>query len=377
MKKTLAALAVLGAFSGAAFAQSNVQVYGLVDGGLQFINPSVDALDSTFGLASGQQSGSRFGLKGSEDLGNGLKAVFQLENGFNMDDGKLGQGGRLFGREASLGLAGKFGSLTWGRFGSLGSGTGSQDMLGNMDPFSTGFMDAGIQATQAFTSLRVDNSVAFKTNVYSGFQAGLMYSFAVDGQEVADADKNNRLTGLAATYTVGKLWAGLSYEMVEFADATPAKEDDKVLKFGVNYDFGMVKPMFSYSRAEGAQKIGDFSLAGTGVKSDAYMIGATAPIMGGKLMASYQMLDIDDQGVKAGRDVFSVGYDYPFSKRTNLYAVYSYSKGDDMLDENGYKGAKAADPAKPTAIEKAAIDLDSGIATANRSVVQIGLRHKF
>lgn len=368
MKKTLAALAVLGAFSGAAFAQSNVQVYGLVDGGLQFVNPSVDGQESTFGLASGQQSGSRFGLKGSEDLGNGLKAVFQLENGFNMDDGKLGQPdankvGRLFGREASLGLAGKFGSLTWGRFGSLGSGTGSQDMLGNMDPFSTGFMDAGLQATQAFTSLRVDNSVAFKTNVYSGFQAGLMYSFAVDGQEVADADNNKRLTGLAATYTVGKLWTGLSYEMVEQAAGSANAEDDKVLKFGVNYDFGMVKPMFSYSRAEGAQKIGDFSLAGTGVKSDAYMIGATAPIMGGKLMASYQMLDIDDNGVKAGRDVFSVGYDYPMSKRTNLYGVYSYSTGDDLLDENNFAAADAAGK--------------SAINTANRSVLQVGLRHKF
>lgn len=360
MKKTLAALAVLGAFSGAAFAQ-NVQVYGLVDGGLEFVNSSVDGVDSKFGVQSGMQSGSRFGLKGSENLGNGIKAVFQLENGFNMDDGKQAQGGRLFGRESRLGLEGGFGSMNWGRFGSLGSGTGSQDMMGPMDPFSTGFMDAGLQGSQAWTSLRVDNAVAYKTPVLSGFQAGLMYSFNTDGQEVAGNDNNNRLAGVAATYTLGKLWTGLSYETLTFNK--DSMEDDKVLKFGVTYDFGMITPMFSYSRAEGAQKFGDLNFAGSGIKSDAYMIGATAPVLGGKVMASYQLLDADDQGVKFSRDVFSLGYDYPFSKRTNLYGVFSYSKGDDAFDKNLYSVASAA---QKTAIE-----------VANRSVFQVGLRHKF
>ena len=105
MKKTLAALAVLGAFAGSAMA-ADVTVYGIVDVGVKYVHSDPDdstkATTDSFTMAAGNQSGNRFGLKGVEDLGNGYKVGFKLENGVSTDDGTLGQDGRLFGREAAL-----------------------------------------------------------------------------------------------------------------------------------------------------------------------------------------------------------------------------------------------------------------------------------
>ena len=101
MKKTLIALATMGAMAGSAFA-ADVQLYGLVDYGFNFESQDLgsDDFDSNnFTMKSGMNSGSRFGLKGTEDLGNGLKVGFVLENGFNADDGTMDNNSRLFGRE--------------------------------------------------------------------------------------------------------------------------------------------------------------------------------------------------------------------------------------------------------------------------------------
>ena len=106
MKKTLAALAVMGAFGATSAFAADVTLYGLVDYGFNYQHidgdqPGVDAADN-FKMMSGQNSGSRFGLKGTEDLGNGLKVIFQLENGFNGDDGTFNTDGKLFDRQATL-----------------------------------------------------------------------------------------------------------------------------------------------------------------------------------------------------------------------------------------------------------------------------------
>ena len=122
MKKTLAALAVLGAFAGSAMA-ADVTLYGALDTGFEYIhtkNPGEKAVD-TFDMQTGWDTGNRWGLKGSEDLGNGYKVSFKLESGFNGDDGTMGQGSRLFGREAGLTLSGPFGSIAFGRFGGISS----------------------------------------------------------------------------------------------------------------------------------------------------------------------------------------------------------------------------------------------------------------
>lgn len=130
MKKTLAALAVLGAFAGTA-AAADVNLYGVVDTGLAYTYKNTElgmsdnrlyvgknGSENQFGMQSGYNSGSRFGLKGTEDLGNGLQIGFKLENGFSSDDGNFKYENRLFGREASLSLISEFGTFSFGRMGA-------------------------------------------------------------------------------------------------------------------------------------------------------------------------------------------------------------------------------------------------------------------
>ena len=130
MKKTLAAGAVLGAFAGSAVA-ADVTLYGLVDYSVRYQNLDADmaGVDKTnkVDMKSGANSGSRFGLKGTEDLGNGVKVGFVLENGFDADTGALGdkKGNRLFDREAQLFVDGSFGRVSFGRVGQLASANGS------------------------------------------------------------------------------------------------------------------------------------------------------------------------------------------------------------------------------------------------------------
>jgi predicted porin len=114
MKKMILAAALAAAFSSAAYAQTNVTMYGIVDAGIAY-KKNGNPAGNTVSMESGQQSGSRLGFKGREDLGGGLAAIFTLESGFNIDDGKLGQGGRLFGRQAWVGMSGGFGSVKLGR----------------------------------------------------------------------------------------------------------------------------------------------------------------------------------------------------------------------------------------------------------------------
>lgn len=122
MKKSLLVMAVLGAFGASAMA-ADVTVYGIVDLGLKFSRVDTDVAgtdaENKLEMASGGQSGSRFGIKGSEDLGNGMTVGFSLENGFSADDGSLGNSGRLFGREALVYLNGSFGEVAFGRMGQL------------------------------------------------------------------------------------------------------------------------------------------------------------------------------------------------------------------------------------------------------------------
>lgn len=133
MKKTLAAVAVLGAFAGSALA-ADVQLYGLVDTGFQYLSADVDRngfdSENKFSMESGMQSGSRFGIKGTEDLGNGLTVGFILENQFKSDSGALENEDSFFHREASLFLQGGFGKVAFGRMGSINGGTSSWGKYG-------------------------------------------------------------------------------------------------------------------------------------------------------------------------------------------------------------------------------------------------------
>lgn len=247
-KKSMAALAVLSLSAGLASA-SEVTLYGIVDNGLLYKHSKVETngvstKTDSFALESGISSPSRFGIKGSEDLGNGMTVSFKLENGFNADDGSFGDD-RLFNRESSLTLSGDFGKLSFGRMGAIGSAAGDFDAA-----FAIGdAFDGGDGDVFGFaTSDRYDNMVTYQTPSFSGFQATVQYSLnesSVDNTKRENSSQVDRYLGLALTAELGALQGVLAYETQNYASfgdkAQANTEDGQVVYLGGNYDFEVAK----------------------------------------------------------------------------------------------------------------------------------------
>ena len=365
MKKNLIALAIFGAFSGAALAQSNVTLYGIVDVNFQYNDPDASGASSTRGINSGHQSGSRWGVRGSEALSPNLNAVFTLEGGYAVDTGTQLQGGRLFGRQAWAGLSGGWGTLVAGRVATFSSGTGSFDMFGNTDPFLTGFGDSSLGST--FTSagaLRLDNSVLYQSPTFGGFKFGAGYSFNGNGAEGAGSGNNNRVWFLGANFARGPFFAAITYDVIDLNDAgiggsatTPRvganASDQKHLQIGATFDLKFLKLHGAYAKEDNVYL--DVGLAvrpDAGADADSWMAGVTVPLLGGALLGSYQKRDGDSTGVcfiasttaacpavsfanvQGERDVWAIGYTYPLSRRTNLYINFSDSDGEGVFNNS-------------------------------------------
>lgn len=373
MKKTLAALAVLGAFAGTA-AAADVTLYGIVDLGLNYQYQKVDGQDATntFKEYSGQNSGSRFGLKGVEDLGNGMKVGFQLENGFTADDGKLGQGNRLFGREARVYAQGAFGELAFGRMGALSSGLGTYN-LAKGAAFGTGWGDVtGAKGTlwALGDRDRMDNTVTYVTPSFAGFKAYAQYSFSVDGQETAGNEKQNkRYAGLGLAYNQGALATSLVVDSVLNNSASTNTKDSLGVQLNASYDCGVVKPFFQAMYGKHENKMGatiatlQTYVDGThtygadeGLDGYSLNLGATAPVLGGTAYFQVAYLDAEtssdivvDNTDKIGADITNYGvaaaYSYPLSKRTKVYtfAGYNESKYEVKSDFDGDIKVKSAE----------------------------------
>ena len=241
MKKSLTALAVLGVFAGSAMA-ADVTLYGAIDTGLEYIhNKTTDfAGDSVkedkFDMQNGWDTPSRWGLKGSEDLGNGYKVSFKLESGFSSDDGTMNQSGRLFGREAGLTLSGPFGSVAFGRFGGISSSAGTYDMLGYVESFDGGDGDVwGFAASE-----RYDNMVVYQTPRFAGLQGTVQYSFKTDtkAEEYSGAEGTSdakRYASIGLTGEYGPAQFAVGYELtkygVENGTRQLPKDDGQVTSF--------------------------------------------------------------------------------------------------------------------------------------------------
>ena len=163
MKKTLLAAALLAGFAGVAQAETSVTLYGIIDTGIGYNKVKGDGFDgSRIGMINGVQNGSRWGLRGTEDLGDGLQAVFQLESGFDSGNGKSAQGGRLFGRQATIGLQ----SDSWGRL-DFGRQTNiTSKYFGSIDPFGAGFGQANIGIVHTLNRLRLSGRVDLQNYDY-------------------------------------------------------------------------------------------------------------------------------------------------------------------------------------------------------------------
>ncbi|HVE89227.1 MAG TPA: porin [Burkholderiaceae bacterium] len=353
MKKNLMALAVFGAFSGAALAQSNVTLYGIIDVNYQYNDPSSSALSSTRGINSGHQSGSRWGVRGTEAISPNLNAVFTLEGGYSADTGTLGQssaactgapvtapcaGGvqsRLFGRQVWAGLSGGWGTFVAGRVATFSSGTGSFDMFGNTDPFLTGFGDSALPFSSA-RALRLDNSVLYQSPTFGGFKFGVGHSFNASGPEIAGSGNNVDVTFTGASFATGPFFAALTWDRI---DIPGAPDNQTNLQAGLTFDLKFLKLHAGYAK-EDNQRV--FNVAGitSGADADAWMGGITIPLLGGNILASYTRYDGDRVQLTPTtfdeRDFknIAVGFTYPLSRRTNVYATWNRVDGDHTINNS-------------------------------------------
>lgn len=349
MKKSLIALAVLAA-SGAAMAQSSVTLFGIVDTGVSYVNR--DSADSSrWGVGTSGNATSRLGLRGTEDLGGGLKANFWLEGEIFGDNGNAS--GFNFKRQSTVGLSGGFGEVRLGReltpnfrttlkydvFGATGIG----QFMGYKDWAYNGIADSD--------AIRSDNMITYVTPNFSGFSGQFAYGF--DEKKYGNV-KTGRYMGGNVAYDNGPISVTLAYGQLnsQFAGALAKRKE---LEIGASYNFGMAKLTGQ------AQQI-KYSPDGMSTqKFNNYMIGVSAPVGGvGEVKAQYAYYDQKAYDAKAHQ--LSLGYVHNLSKRTALYGTVAYLKNKDgstlgLASKGVYSGTVEAGKAQ--------------------TGLQVGIRHAF
>lgn len=358
MKKTLVTLAAATAMCGASAA--SLTLYGIVDTGVAYNSIDWDGYQGlageggdSFGMMSGQSSGSRFGFKGEEELGNGLTVGFVLENGFSSDTGALGdEDGRLFNRESSLYIEGGFGKVGFGRLSTLANDAGSTGIGGYFSSFGTGQGDVGCQSyMQAYRPGRMDNMIYYKTPNFAGAEIWLLYSM---GDEVADTEENessrDRYYGAAVTYNNGGLSLYGAVDVLNKASVgeeaeTRRGKDQLTVTAAVNYDCGYAKSYLGVHWFDNAKSVGGSSAAwgrlGNSIRDGLYygnatgwsvMAGVDVPAGGGKVKTTIGYLDASADAWNGTKEVdkdfsrfmLGAGYEYYLSKRTTVYAGAGY-----------------------------------------------------
>ena len=338
MKKHAIALAALGLVSGVANAQSSVTLYGVVDAALE----RVKGATSVVRVSSGQQQGSRWGLRGTEDLGGGLKATFLLESGFNADVGTLGQGGRLFGRQGYVGLGGHWGTVRLGRqytpMDDIASiiGTKVYDVVSVVPIIGNGDYN------------RVDNAITYVSPTVASTVFQLQYSLGEErASNNASADFGKQVSA-HALYAQGPWTLGLSLMQVADADGVLAgKQGKDALLFVGAYDFGPVKLTGYYDvEDKAAEKLKLFGLAA------AFKFGETTVSVG-----AAQARNVNGSAAAASDDakIYTLQATHNLSKRTALY---------------GHLTAVSNDTA-------AALGFNSPVAGSSSNGIQVGIRHRF
>lgn len=321
MKKSVIALAVLGTAAGVASAQSSVTIYGRVDAAYsKSIGSKIRGINDT------QQS--RLGFKGTEDLGGGLKAVFNLEHGLNLDTGA--QNNPLFwNRRAVVGLETSFGRVLLGReytpaytlVEAVASPWGTDTVAGNQTGLRKLITGAEIDP------IRNNNSVNYYIS-NSGFTASAQWSAKEDIDTAAAGSSRivgaKNAYGLAGSYAAGPLYVGVGY-------TNPYDKDDHWTTFYASYDFGIVK-------------LGGFF--GTGRQADedkarSWLLAATAPIGGGELRFSYGQFKekwgtgVNNGNVRSEAKITALGYHYFLSKRTRIYVDVA-NDSENTTSKTGY-----------------------------------------
>ena len=330
MMKSFLALAAGCVAAGSASAQNTVTLYGVLDEGVTYVNSARDANGqghSFVGMQSGVVQGSRWGLKGAEDLGGGLKAIFQLENGFNVNTGRSGQAGRLFGRQSFVGLSSnQWGTLTLGRqYDAVVDYVQPTTMNGN---WGATFSHAG-DIDNSDNGFRINNAVKYTSPSLAGLQFGGLYALG--------GESGNSTLSLGTSYTGGPMYLSVGYlyaknPTAQFDDgnwAAPGEDpffgilgtpsDMQVIGGGGTYEFGPALFGANYTNSRYRDAIG-----GATARFDNYelwgqyqLTGATTLVAGYTFTRVHQNALYSDTAPKYGQ--INLMADYALSKRTDVY----------------------------------------------------------
>jgi predicted porin len=387
---TSLSLALLGT-AGAAHAQNSVTLYGVIDTGFTYVH-NANGNEKLVGTSSGNLSGDRWGLKGQEDLGGGLKAIFQLENGFDVNTGKLGQSGREFGRQAFVGLtADKYGTVTLGR---------QYDPLVDMvqgitgDNYWASFVGTPGDVDNYDNSSRVNNGVKYVSPNYAGLQFEGMYGFS----NLAGTTGQGQTWSGAVAYNNGPLGlaAGYYYTSNPSAGRTAAAgstwnspSSDSIFDSPINNGYSSAHSI-GIARAAAQYAIGPVTVGGSysnaKYRPDGFSaFTSTQTYNVGSVFVNYQVTPAFLVGTgytyeKASGDTgahynqVGIGADYTLSKRTDFYALGAYQKASGTQATYVTNGGVTT---RVTQSAQASIGSFGFAGTSSQEMVIVGIRHKF
>ncbi|WP_244817739.1 porin [Caballeronia sp. Lep1P3] len=374
-------VAAVSCVSSAVFAQTSVTLYGVLDEGFDYT--SNVASERVYELTSGYASGSRWGMRGVEDLGGGTQAVFQLESGVNVSNGAAGQGGRMFGRQAYVGVRNaQYGAVTLGRqydsvVDYLAPTTANGNFAGYLfaHPFDNDNTD---------NSFRVNNTVKYASPAFGGFRFGGTYSFS-NASSFAD----NRQYSVGASYANGGLLIGAAYLRADNAgltdagaiaanDASFVARRMQVFGAGIDYTFGAATAGFAYTNASYRDPV-----------TNGYIGGSLAS--GGDTLKNLRYQNFEVNGKYQFAPDFFVGAQYVYSMETydsasgkvrpkihsaGLMADYSLSKRTDVYVQGVYQ--KVAGDATGSVLDHAYVPGAQGVSSnSEQFVARVALRHAF
>ncbi|KAE8756610.1 porin [Paraburkholderia madseniana] len=380
MNKKVLAAATLAVFATAAHAQSSVTLYGLIDAGFTYVNHAGPQGQKLYQYGDGVAQASRWGLRGSEDLGNGLKALFTLENGFNSGTGALGQGSSLFGRQAYVGLSQNgIGTLTFGRQYSF-----STDFLGgvytNGSQTVAGNYGYHINDVDQLTSSRVSNAVKFTSANFAGLTFGGMYGFSNQAGAFAGApgaSGSSSVYSFGVNYANGPFGIGAAYTDIRYpGSASPTTfsttlansaisgtaKDLSTVGVGTKYSIGAATMWALWTHTNIEQITGHMTTF------NAYEAGgkyAFTPALTGAL--GYTYMQSKDQ-TNGHWNQIDASVDYALSKRTDVYLLGVYQAAAGKTSKN--TGLQAQIGSSTSSFLPVA-------GASTQLAVRAGLRHKF
>ncbi|WP_186266494.1 porin [Burkholderia gladioli] len=387
MLKKMTAAAAIAAFASLAHAQSSVTLYGLIDTGISYVNHSAVGTTGSakrFKYDDGVAQGTRWGLRGSEDLGSGLKAIFLLENGFNTGTGAINQGGAMFGRQAYVGLSKNgIGSLTFGR-----QYTFSTDVLGNQYSAGTNTVAGNyayhINDFDQLVNSRINNAVKFSSANFSGVTFGALYGFSNQAGAFSGSAPVNGSTGssraysfglnyAAGAFSIGAAYTDISYPSAEVpafptsianvsAGGTGGGKDLRTFGVGTRYQLANAAlfALYTNTRIE--------ALNGATTALDAVDVGGRynfTPALAGGLAYTYTRMH---DAFGGHWNQVDASLDYALSKRTDVYLLAIYQRAS---------GRNGAQDVQAQIGSSTAFFGPSGNGTSNQVAARVGIRHKF